>query len=188
MALMNRRFGGKSGFYAVDIEKAVKDICGSNKVHPFFRQYVYAGKALDFDPWLRFIGLRLQLSYSPVRDDKGQPKADTRIYVWRPFGDSVYHLVMDDPRSCWVRGGLHTGDAIKAFDDQPVNDRQGFYTMLGRLKPGDRVTVEIDRTGTVQRIPVLVTGYETAVAQLIKMDTMSVRAKKLYLGWAQGVL
>jgi S1-C subfamily serine protease len=95
---------------------------------------------------------------------------------------------MADPRSCWVRAGLHTGDAIKAFDDQPVNDRQGFYTMLGRLKPGDRVTVEIDRGGTVQRIPVIVTGYETAVAQLIKMDTMSVRAKKLYREWTQGVL
>jgi predicted metalloprotease with PDZ domain len=188
MALMNRRFGGKSGFYAIDIEKAVEDVCGSNKVHPFFRQYVYAGKALDFDPWLQYIGLRLRLSYSPVRDDKGQPKADTRIYVRRPFGDSVYHLVMADPRSCWVKAGLHTGDAIKAFDDRPVNDRQDFYTMLGRLKPGDRVTVEIDRAGTVQRIPVLVSGYETAAAQLIKMDNKSIKAKKLYREWTQGVL
>jgi predicted metalloprotease with PDZ domain len=188
MALMNRRFGGKSGFYAVDIEKAVNDICGSDKMHSFFRQYVYAGKALDFDSWLRYIGLRLQLSYSPARDDQGQPKADTRIYVRRPFGDSAYHLVMADPRSCWVRAGLHTGDAIKAFDDRPVNDRQGFYTMLGRLRPGDRVTVEIDRAGTIQRVPVLVTGYETAIAQLIKMDNTGIKVKKLNREWTRGAL
>jgi predicted metalloprotease with PDZ domain len=188
MALMNRRFGGKSGFYAMDIEKAVRDVSGSNKVHSFFRQYVYAGKALDFDSWLRYIGLRLQLSYPPARDDKGQPKADTRIYVRRPFGDSVYHLVMADPRSCWVKAGLHTGDVIKALDDRPVTDRQGFYAMLGRLKPGDSVTVEIDRAGTDQRIPVLVTGYETAIAQLIKMGDSSNKAKKLYRDWTKGVL
>lgn len=187
MALMNRRFGGKSGFYAMDIEKAVEDVCGSNKAHSFFRQYVYAGKALDFDSWLLYIGLRLQLSYSPAKDDKGQPKADTRIYIRRPFGDSVYHLVMADPRSCWVRAGLHTGDVIKAFDDRPVNDRQNFYAMVRGLKPGDSVTVEIDRAGTVQRVLVPVTGYETVIAQLIKMDNVSIKAKNLYREWTQNL-
>ncbi len=134
MRLMYTRFGGKPGFHSRDIEQAVTEVCGSDKVHPFFEKYVYKGQALDFGPWLRLIGLRLQLSRRPATDDKGRPAPDSRAYVWQPPGDLAFHFVMTDPRSCWVRAGLHTGDAIVSIDGQSIKDRRSFYELRDRAR------------------------------------------------------
>ena len=166
MRLMYKRFGGKEGFYTQDVERAVKHVCASDEVHAFFQKYIYEGKALDFEPYLRLIGLRLQLSYSPAVDDKGRLKVDDRLYIWQPEGDSVYHLGITDPRSCWVRSGLHTGDALVTINGRLINSRQNFNEVLRGLNIGDRVIVQIEHSGRSEKLLVEITGYEIPVAHL----------------------
>lgn len=186
MRLMYKRFGGKAGFYAQDIERGVKDVCGSDEVHIFFQKYIYEGKALDFDSYLRLIGLRLQLSYRPAVDDRGQLAVDDRLYIWQPAGDSVYHLGMIDPRSCWVRAGLHTGDVLVTIDSHPIKSRQNFNEVLRGLKIGDRIIVQVEHAGSRQTIPVEITGYEIPVAHLTSEAKRSTEMQKLFKQWAEG--
>lgn len=200
MRLMYQRFGGRSGFYARDVEQAVSDAGGGGGVHAFFDRYVYQGKALDFDPWLRLLGLRLKLSWQPAVNDKGLPATDTRIYIWQPAGDSLFHLILTDSRSCWGRAGLHTGDGVVAVNGHVINERAAFYTAIRASKPGDTVMISLrdgaaagrgggsvtsaDRPRTVA---VPVTGYEQPRAELLPIDEPGAATLALFREWVAGV-
>jgi predicted metalloprotease with PDZ domain len=186
MRLMYKRFGGKNGFDARDVELAVKDVCGSAEVHPFFQKYVYQGKPLDFDAYLRLIGLRIQVSYRPSLGDSGRPTPDRRLYIWQPQGDTVFHLIMTNPGSCWVTAGLHTGDALVSIDGQPIKNRQTFNGKLMTLKVGDRIIVGVDRHGNSQTIPVDVTGYDIPVVQLLPTKNNNIEALSIFRQWEAG--
>ena len=185
MRLMYTRFGGKPGFHSRDIEEAVTEVCGSEKVHPFFEKYVYDGHALDFDPWIRLIGLRLQLSRRPATDDKGEPAPDRRAFVWQPPGDSSFRFLMTDPRSCWVKAGLHTGDVLVSIDGRPIKDRRSFYDRLNALKIGDTVLVRVRRPLDIQEVPVKITGYEVPVAHLLPAPDADSQSRDLLRKWQE---
>jgi predicted metalloprotease with PDZ domain len=204
MRLMYQRFGGRSGFYARDVEQAVSDAGGGAAVHAFFDRYVYQGKALDVDPYLRLLGLRLQLGWQPVVGDKGVPVADTRIYIWQPLGDSIFHLLLTDPRSCWGRAGLHTGDGVVAVNGRVIGERASFYAAIRALKPGDTVTLSL-RDGAAgrwggsvtsassanadgfRRVVVPVTGYQQPHAELVPVDDAVAEAQARFREWAAGL-
>jgi predicted metalloprotease with PDZ domain len=193
MRLMYRRFGGRSGFYARDVEQAVSDAGGGAAVHAFFDRYVYQGKALDFDPYLRLLGLRHQLTWQPAVDDKGLPVADTRIYIWQPPGESLFHLMLTDPRSCWGRAGLHTGDAVVAVNGHVISERTSFYTAIRTLHPGDTVTLSLRASGPaangggLRMVVVPVTGYQQPHAALLPVDATSEEMQARFREWAAGL-
>jgi predicted metalloprotease with PDZ domain len=193
MRLMYRRFGGRSGFYARDVEQAVSDAGGGAAVHAFFDRYVYQGKALDFDPYLRLLGLRLQLTWQPAVDDKGLPVADTRIYIWQPPGESLFHLMLTDPRSCWGRAGLHTGDAVVAVNGHVISERTSFYTAIRTLHPGDTVTLSLRASGLaangggLRMVVIPVTGYQQPHAALLPVDAASEEMQARFREWAAGL-
>jgi predicted metalloprotease with PDZ domain len=153
-------------------------------VHAFFDRYVYQGRALDVDPYLRLLGLRLKLSWQPVVGDKGLPVADTRIYIWQPAGDSIFHLILPDPRSCWGRAGLHTGDGVVAVNDHVLSDRATFYTAIRALRPGDTVSFQL-RSGAMVVVPV--TGYLQPRAELLPTEGASAEALARLREWAAGL-
>jgi predicted metalloprotease with PDZ domain len=192
MRLMYRRFGGWSGFSARDVEQAVSDAGGGAAVHAFFDRYVYQGKALDFDPYLRLLGLRLQLTWQPAVDDKGLPVADTRIYIWQPPGDSLFHLMLTDPRSCWGRAGLHTGDAVVAVNGHVISERTSFYTAIRALHSGDTVTLSLRASGPaangdgLRRVVVPVRGYQQPHASLLSVTPQTAEAQTIFHQWASG--
>jgi predicted metalloprotease with PDZ domain len=191
MRLMYRRFGGRSGFYARDVEQAVTDAGGGAAVRAFFDRYVYQGKPLDVDPYLRLLGLRLQLGWQPVVGDKGVPVADTRIYIWQPPGDSIFHLILTDPRSCWGRAGLHTGDAVVAVNDRVLSERASFYTAIRALKPGDTVTLSLRDSGAaaepLRTVVVPVTGYQQPNAGLLPIEDAGAGTLARFREWAAGL-
>ena len=185
MKLMYTRFGGKAGFKTTDIERAVNDVCNNSEVHSFFENYLYQGNSLDFDPYLRMLGLALQLSWQPAADNKGLPKPDDRLYIWQPAGDTVYRLIITDPRSCWGRTGLHSKDIILAFDGQGIKDRPSFYTHLNTLKIGDTASVLIHRSAGNQTVRVCITGYPHPQARLSQLQADD-RTAILFREWNAG--
>jgi predicted metalloprotease with PDZ domain len=190
MRLMYQRFGGRAGFSAHDVEQAVSDAGGGGGVHAFFDAFVGQGKALDFDACLRLLGLRLQLTWQPAVDDKGLPVADSRIYIWQPPGDSLFHLILTTPQGCWGRAGLHTNDALRSINGHPINDRPSFYTLIRALKPGDTVTFQLRASAAVpdpghsSTIDVPVTGYQQPHAGLLPITPQTTRAQMIFRNWA----
>ena len=169
MKLMFKRFGNRKGFYAKDIEQAVKDGCLCNdEVHSFFKKYVYDGNAIDFNKYLSLAGLQFQLSYVPAKDDNGKLMPDIRVYTWQPFGDSLYHIVVTNPINCWTKAGIHTGDAIIALNNKPLNSRQDFYNTSNSLRINDTLLITTKHNGSVVTVPVVITGYDKPVAYITK--------------------
>jgi predicted metalloprotease with PDZ domain len=193
MRLMYKRFGGRSGFYARDVEQAVSDAGGGAAVHAFFDRYVYQGKALDFDPYLRLPGLRLQLTWQTAVDGNGLPVSDNRMYIWQPPGDSLFHLMLTDPRSCWGRAGLHTGDAVVAVNGHVISERTSFYTAIRALHPGDTVTLSLRAGGPaangdgLRMVVITITGYRQPRAALLPVDATSEEMQARFREWAAGL-
>jgi predicted metalloprotease with PDZ domain len=192
MRLMYRRFGGRAGFSAHDVEQAVQDAGGGTGVHTFFDAFVDQGKPLDFDAYLRLLGLRLRIDWKAAVDDKGIPVSDTRLYIWQPPGDSLFHLILTTPQSCWGRAGLHTNDALRSINGHPINDRPSFYTLIRALKPGDTVIFQL-RAGVAARDPahsssvdVPVTGYQEPRAGLLPITPQTAEAQMIFRQWASG--
>ncbi len=184
MRLMYRRFGGRAGFSAHDVEQAVQDAGGGDGVRAFFDAYVGQGKPLDFDAYLRLLGLQLRMEWQPAVDDKGIPVADTRIYVWQPPGDSLFHLILTTPQGCWGRAGLHTGDGVVAVNGQVLSDRASFYTMIRAAKVGDTIVFQL-RNGVTVAVPV--TGYVQVRATLSPIEGADAVTRTRFREWAAGV-
>src|SRR5438876_11159099 len=91
MRAMLERFSGARGFGGQDIERTTGDVCGC-KVHAFFETHVRGPKPIEFDQYLRLIGMRIQVSWMPALGRDGQPTADLRLYAWQPPGESTLSL------------------------------------------------------------------------------------------------
>jgi S1-C subfamily serine protease len=52
------------------------------------------------------------------------------------------------------KAGLHKGDVIKAIDGHPVKDPSDLSSAIAVKKPGDTVTLRIERTGLTQELDV----------------------------------
>jgi putative serine protease PepD len=50
------------------------------------------------------------------------------------------------------KAGLKTGDLIKAIDGQAIKDPTGVSSAIASKKPGDKVTIQIERNGLTQEI------------------------------------
>ncbi|MDR3695002.1 hypothetical protein [Mucilaginibacter sp.] len=185
MRLMFKRHGKNKGFYAKDVEQIVTDVCRDNEVHKFFRNYVYQGKSIDFNKYLRLIGLRLQLSYQAAINNKGQLIGDNRIYIWRPHDDTLYHLILTSSSGCWTKAGVHTGNTILSINDQPIKTRASFYNVVNKLKIDDKVIMEVKQPDGIHKIPITVSGYQIPVTQITKIECRA-PVQKLYQQWDNG--
>jgi predicted metalloprotease with PDZ domain len=185
MRLMFERFSGRHGFTGRDIERAVADISGTD-VHPFFEEHVRGEKSLDFDRYLRLIGLRSTVTWGPSLNPEGRPAPDLRVYAWQPVAGAGPKLGISEPSSCWGKAGLHTGDLITAVNGAPVSAVE-FRALIGRLHIGDSVNVEVKRAGAPHRTSVVVSGYESPVVRIEEIQTPTARQRSLRDQWAAGI-
>jgi predicted metalloprotease with PDZ domain len=187
MRAMYQRFGGKKGFKAQDVEQTVDAVCNNPGVHQFFDTYLYQGKPLDFENFLRLLGLRLQLSWVPATDGHGKPAPDNRLYVWQLPGDSLFRLAITDPRSCWGRTGLQTGDAVLAMNGQTIQIRTSFYAHRNAFRIGDTVSFQIRRSNTIRTVRVGVTGYTQVIAHILPALDADNKSLTLFRQWNSGL-
>jgi len=184
MRLMFERFSGQQGFTGRDIERAVAEVCGGD-VHSFFEEYVRGEKSIDFDRYLKLIGLRTRLSWGPSLNPDGQPAPDLRVYAWQPAGDPRPSLGISNPSSCWGTAGLHTGDRITAVNGTPVSAAE-FRALLGGLRIGDTVNIEVKRSGAARRASVIIAGYESPIVRIEDLPELTERQRSLRAQWTAG--
>lgn len=182
MRAMLERYSGARGFTGADVEHTVADVCGCS-VRALFDAHVRAGSAIDFDRYLRLIGLRTRVTWRPDVGRDGRPAPDLRLWAWLPAGESTLRLLVSDPASVWGRAGLHTGDQITAVNGAPLTTMADFRPWLGRLGVGDTVRIEVTRPTGPWRTSVVVTGYERPSVRVEEIPEASERQRTLRARW-----
>jgi len=79
--------------------------------HNFFLQYIYCNQELDFNSYLKEIGLHSTVKWIDAVNDEGTLRPDLNIYAWK--NDKGKMLVgVSDPEGVLAKGGVHTGMQI----------------------------------------------------------------------------
>src|SRR3989441_4737287 len=162
--VMRLLFNGSSPIDGRAIEQAVETVCTCD-VTPFFEVHVRNAGAIDFDRYLRLIGLKTSVTRAPAANN-GEAERDLRVYGWESEGDSGVKLVVTNPASIWGRAGLHSRDRLVAMNGAPVRTWSELRSKLRGLRMGDTVRVEVQRSDGPFAASVRVAGFERATVRI----------------------
>lgn len=179
------RFSGARGYTGADLERTVANVCGC-AVRAFFDRYVRGANPVDFDRYLALIGLRSRVAWAPATGPDGRPIADLRVFAWAPEGAGALRLRVLNPASVWNRAGLHTGDRIVTVNGAPPADMTDFRRVIGSLRIGDTVRVEVARASGVFGATVVVSGYDRPTVRLEELPGATANQRSLRLRWLAG--
>jgi len=182
MQILSGRFSPQRGVTGLDIERAVHEVCACD-AHTFFEAYVRGAHQMDFDRYLRAIGMRTQVSWSPALSSEGKPAPDLRIFAVDPAEDSKLRLKLTNPASVWGRAGLHTGDRLVSLDGHPVATTADFRSTIGKLHIGDTARIEVIRDGVVSQVSVSISGYDRPTARIVEIADATPAQLKFRAQW-----
>jgi predicted metalloprotease with PDZ domain len=182
MRTLSGRFTPQRGITGRDIEQAVHEICACD-AHTFFEAHVRGARPLDFDHYLRMIGMRTEVSWSPAVSSDGKPQPDVRLSAFNSGDDSVLRIHLSTPDSVWGRAGLHTGDQLVSLNDQAVASSADFRSRLGQLHIGDTARVGIIRNGVASQVSVAITGYDRPTVRILEIANATSEQLRLRAQW-----
>ena len=182
MRKLSDRFTPQRGITGRDIERAVREVCACD-ANSFFEAHVRGARPIDFDRYLRTIGMRAIVAWSPARNSEGKPEPDLRVFALNVPEDPTLRLRINNPNSVWGRAGLHTGDRVVSLDGQPVATSTEIRTWLGKLRVGSTASMEVSRDGVVSKVPLVITGYDRPVVKIEEIADATPEQKRLRTRW-----
>ena len=185
MRLMMERYSGERGFTGRDVERVIAEVCGCT-VSRFFDAHVRGGKTIPFDDYLRFAGLRTDVTWRPALGQDGRPAPDFRAYPYDLGDGAGLRLKVSDPSSAWGKAGLHTGDRLRTMNGQPIAARDAFLGVLRQLKSGDTVHVEFERGGVRRSATVVMAPFDRPFVQLREVASPTPAQRALRARWEAG--
>jgi predicted metalloprotease with PDZ domain len=185
MRLMMERYSGERGFTGRDVERVIAEVCGCT-VSRFFDAHVRGGKTIPFDDYLRFAGLRTDVTWRPALGQDGRPAPDFRAYPYDLGDGAGLRLKVSDPSSAWGKAGLHTGDRLRTMNGQPIAARDAFLGVLRQLKSGDTVHVEFERGGVRRSANVVMAPFDRPFVQLREVASPTPAQRALRARWEAG--
>jgi len=160
------------------IEQAVETVCSCD-VTPFFDAHVRHAAVIDFDRYLGLIGLKTRLSWGPAVSN-GVADRDLRMYGFEPASrDSGLRLVVTNPASIWGRAGLHSRDRLVSIDGTPVATWSDFRARMQRLRLGDTVRVQVQRSSGPFEATVIVRGFERPTVRIERLPNATLAQRRL---------
>ena len=181
MRLLAQRFDFRHGITNRDIEKAVADVCSCD-IHPFFRDYIYAAKKIDFDQYFGLIGVRPEIGTAPAVGRDGSPIPDLRIGPQSPEGPLKIRI--SNSESAWARAGLRTGDSLVSINGTPMNTWSDLRRWLLAAKIGDVPRVVVIREGITKQVDVVVNGYIIPDVHLVELSSATPKQMRLRAAWS----
>jgi predicted metalloprotease with PDZ domain len=180
MRRLATRFDSGRGIDNSDIERAIGEVCGCDK-GPFFRDYIYGARAIDFNYYLALIGLRSEVRNIPSVDDNGLPVVDLRVGPLTFEGDFKVRIL--NTESVWAKAGIRTGDTVVSADGEKIAGWQDFRAWLRRLKIGDTARLVISRDGNTRAVEVAVRGFDRAVVHITELKDATAKQLLLRNAW-----
>jgi len=163
----------------------IAEVCGCT-VAPFFEAHVRGGTPIPFDDYLRYIGLRVDVTWRPALGSDGRPVPDYRAYPYDRGDGAGVRLAISDPSSAWGRAGLHTGDHLLSMNGRPIPTRDAMRDILRQTGSGDTIRVEVDRGGVRRTATVVMTPFERPFVQLREVATPTASQRTLRARWESG--
>jgi predicted metalloprotease with PDZ domain len=187
MRRLSDRFTPQRGITGRDIERTVREVCACD-ASSFFESHVRGARPIDLDHYLRTIGMRAVVSWSPALSSEGKPEPDLRVFALNVPEDSVLRLRITDPNSAWGRAGLHSGDRLVSVDGQPITTSTEFRAWVGKLRVADTARVEVARDGAVSKVTVVISGYDRPVVKIEEAAAATAEQKRLRTRWMSAEL
>ena len=184
MRLMMERYSGRTGFTSLDVEHTINEVCGC-VTHAFFEQFVRTAHPIDFNRYLRLIGLRSRVSNAPA-GAPAQPNPDIRVYAWLPEGAAHPRLRVFDRTSAWVAAGLHTGDSLITVNGTAITGVPAFRSIIGRIRVGDSMRVEVGRAGGRVTRAFVIPQVNEPVVTIEEMAGATAKQRRLREQWEAG--
>lgn len=182
---MMERFSGKKGFTSKNIEQVISEVCGCN-LHQFFEDYIFGKRPIDFDKYLRLMGLQKTMEWKEVKGEDGKPSPDLRVYSWQKPNETEMRIGITDPFNCWGKAGLHTGDIIKSVNGTEIKNGDNFRQVIRRAKIDDIIIIEVKHPTGIRKTNVVLSGYRQPEVQITEMSGSTEKQKKLFTQWASG--
>lgn len=183
MRSMMAHYSGATGFSRADIERTVNGLCKC-VTHAFFEQYVHTAHPIDFNRYLALIGLQSRVTNRVSTNSDGTPTADLRASALLPPGASRPILRVFDRTSIWARSGLHTGDTLISMNGEPVTSAAMFRAVVGTLRVGDSVRVEVTRRTGRHQIAFVMSGLVEPAVTIQEIPGATGRQRRLRSQWA----
>jgi len=130
----------------------------------FFREHILGAKQMDFNHYLRLIGMRADVTWAPAVNQDGKHAVDLRVWPLSPGGE--VKLRITHPNSAWARAGLRSGDKLVSADGKLIPDWPAFRNWLRQLKIGDTGRLTIVRDGTSKTVEVPLSPYDVPTVRL----------------------
>jgi predicted metalloprotease with PDZ domain len=182
MRKLSDRFTPERGITGSDIESAAHDVCGCY-THSFFEAHVRGSQSIDFNRYLRIIGLRAHISWAPALNIDGTPAPDLRVFLFNTATDPELRLRLLDPASVWGRAGLRTGDRLVSVDGRPVTSATDFRNWMRQLNVGQTARIEVERNGAVLQLAVAVNGYNRPTVKIDEIPDATPEQRRLRAQW-----
>jgi predicted metalloprotease with PDZ domain len=183
-ALYSASHGGR-GFTSASLARAADSVCRC-RLDRFFADQVRGTAPIDPRPVLARLGLQILIDTTAAVDDAGVPLPDLRIGFDFSRGEPPVTLVVSNSASLWARAGLRTGDRLVSFDGAAVATPGEFFRALRALRIGDSVAVEVRRGDPVQRIRVVVAGYDRPRVRIVEAPGASREQLARRARWLSG--
>ena len=181
MRLLAQRFDFQHGITNADIEQAIAEVCKCD-VRPFFQEYIYNAKRIDFDGYLGLIGVRPEIGTTTAVNGDGTPAADLRIGPMSTEG--ALTLRVSNSESVWARAGVNTGDQLVSINGAPVATWRELRQWLIKAKIGDVARLVVMRNGARREIEVLIRGYNIPKVQLVEIANATPKQVRLRNDWS----
>jgi predicted metalloprotease with PDZ domain len=183
MRKMFERFSGANGFNGKDVEQMTNKVCHCD-VHLFFENYIRGNKMIDFDKYLIAFGLKMKSTNKLLLGDDKKPEAEGGAYAWDDAADHTTKLGITNPKGCWGRAGLHTGDVLLKMGDSAIRSANDFFFWLEKLKPGDTVNVEIKRKDKISSAKIYPNSINVTRVSIESLPKPSGKQERLYSTWS----
>jgi predicted metalloprotease with PDZ domain len=182
MRLMMQRHSGPRGFHGRDTERVVADVCRCN-VTPFFEAHVRNSRPIDFNRYLRLIGMRADVKWAASANDSGRPVPDLRIAAWMPPAATHPRLLVRDANSIWAKAGLHTGDELVAVNGQRMGSWPDFRAVLRSIVIGETLRFDIIRSEKPATENVVVDGFSRPIVRITPAVNSTQKQVRLRESW-----
>ena len=163
------------GYRPEDFERIVSEVAGAD-MSDFFKRYVRGVESPPYEEALAQVGLRLaRESQQPVSIGITADETDT----------TNLKIARVRPGSAAADDGWDAGDKILSIGGIRITSRN-FLKMIGRYKPGDRVSVTLQRGARTIQTTIVLGEPQTMTYRIEEIKDAPSAAKTLRAAWIKG--